>query len=262
MSTNPGDEFLFRGDTSKRVKEIAELTKSKVCKGSLSSRGRQRFAPYPAWGYWGGLASGKGRSFRGRSSYSGNLSGQQYLFRNAPQPENSAVAMSHRNWYVLRTDLAALINNQRPFKAGQLQYCIAGWERLTLNPEVLDYVQHCHVEFISDPSQFSVWSRKNFNLQQLAVIHSEIDNLLQLGVVSLSSHEIGNVCLLFLLFPKGDVSLRLIFNLKNCNQSVLTRHVKMDALSSVIKMISPGRIFASLDLKHAYYSVPIAAEHR
>ena len=62
-STNPADEFLFGGDTSK------------VCKGPLSSRGRQRFAPYPARGYRDGLASGKGRSFRGRSSYSGNLSG-------------------------------------------------------------------------------------------------------------------------------------------------------------------------------------------
>lgn len=93
-STNPADEFLFGGDTSKRVKEITELTKSKVCKGPLSSRGRQRFAPYPARSYRGSLASGKGRRFRGRSSYSGNLSGQQYPFRNAPQPEKSAVAKS------------------------------------------------------------------------------------------------------------------------------------------------------------------------
>ena len=119
-STNPADEFLFGGDISKRVKEIAELTKSKVCKGPLSSRGRQRFAPYPARGYRGGLASEKGRSFRGRSSYSGNLSGQQQSFRNAPQPENSAVAKSHRNWYVPRTDLEVLVSDQRPFKAGQL----------------------------------------------------------------------------------------------------------------------------------------------
>ena len=261
-STNPADEFLFGGDTSKRVKEIAELTKSKLCKGPLSSRGRQRFAPYPARGYRGGLVSGKGRSFRGRSSYSGNLSGQQHPFRNAPQPEKSAVAKSHRNWYVSRTVLEALVNDQRPFKAGQLQYCIAEWERLTLDPEVLDYVQHCHVEFISDPSQFSVQGQKNFSLQQQGVIHSEIENLLQLGVVSPSSHEIGECLSPIFVIPKGDGSYRLIFNLKNCNQSVLYRHFKMDALSSVIKMISPGDFFASLDLKHAYYSVPIAAEHR
>ena len=110
------------------MKEIPELTKSKVCKGLLSSRRRQRLISYPARGYRGGLASGKGRNFRGLSSYSGNLSGQQHPFRNAPQSEKSTVAKSHRNWYVPRTDLEALINNQRPFKAVHLQYCIAEGE--------------------------------------------------------------------------------------------------------------------------------------
>ena len=112
----------------------------------------------------------------------------------------------HRNWYIPCTDLEALVNDQRPFKAGQLQYCIAEWGTLTLNPEVLDYLQHCHVEFISEPSQFSGRGRKNFNLQQQAVICSEIDNLLHLGVVSPSTHEIGE-CLspIFLLFPRATV---------------------------------------------------------
>ena len=36
----------------------------------------------------------------------------------------------------------------------------------------------------------------------------------------------------------------------------------MDSWSSVIKMISPWDFFASLDLKHAYYSVPIATEQQ
>ena len=69
--------------------------------------------------------SGKGRRFRGRSSYSGSLSGKQHPFRNAPQPGKSPVAKSHRNWYVPCTDLEALVNDQRSFKAGQLQCCIA-----------------------------------------------------------------------------------------------------------------------------------------
>lgn len=119
-------------------------------------------------------------------------------------------------------------------------------------------MQHCHVEFIRVPYQFSVWGRKNFNLQQQAVIRSEIDNLLQLGVVSTSSHEIGECLYPIFVIPKGDASHWLIFNLKNCNQSVLHRHFKMDSLSSVIKMTSHWDFFASLDLKYAYYSVPTA----
>lgn len=47
-ATNPADEFLFGGDTSKRMKEISELQKSRVCKsqGTSSTRGRNRFVPY------------------------------------------------------------------------------------------------------------------------------------------------------------------------------------------------------------------------
>jgi hypothetical protein len=52
MSTNSADEFLFGGDTAKRVKEIVDLNKSKVCKGQASSRGRdQRFPPCPSRGF-------------------------------------------------------------------------------------------------------------------------------------------------------------------------------------------------------------------
>ena len=36
----------------------------------------------------------------------------------------------------------------------------------------------------------------------------------------------------------------------------------MDALSTVINLIRPGVYMAPLDLKHAYYTIPIAAEHR
>ena len=42
-TTSPADEFLFGGDTAKRVKEMAELTKHKVCKGSTTGfRGRNQ----------------------------------------------------------------------------------------------------------------------------------------------------------------------------------------------------------------------------
>ena len=36
----------------------------------------------------------------------------------------------------------------------------------------------------------------------------------------------------------------------------------MDTLRKVLNLIRPGGYMASLDLKHAYYTIPIAAEHR
>ena len=68
-STNPADEFLFGGDTAKRIKEIAELNKSKVCKGQPSRpQGRgQRFSPYPHRGFRSYIR-GRGRAFCGCGS--------------------------------------------------------------------------------------------------------------------------------------------------------------------------------------------------
>ena len=66
----------------------------------------------------------------------------------------------------------------------------------------------------------------------------------------------------YFCYPERDGSYRLIFNFKNCNQPVLYLHFKMDTINSVISIISPGAYFASLDLKHAYYTIPVALEQR
>lgn len=49
----------------------------------------------------------------------------------------------------------------------------------------------------------------------------------------------------------------MIPNLKEFNKSVEHHHFKMDTLDTVTKMIKPGCYVASVDLKDAYYTVPI-----
>ena len=60
--------------------------------------------------------------------------------------------------------------------------------------------------------------------------------------------------------PKKDGSIRLILNLKQLNESVENYHFKMDNIHTVLKLISHNCWMASLDLKDAYYSVPIHAD--
>ena len=54
----------------------------------------------------------------------------------------------------------------------------------------------------------------------------------------------------------------MILNLKNLNKHVQYNHFKMDTLQSVISLMTPNCFMASVDLKDAYYSVPIAAAHQ
>ena len=84
-------------------------------------------------------------------------------------------------------------------------------------------------------------------------IDSETGKLLQLGVISQSVHEQEECLSPIFVLPKRDDSHWLIFSFKSCNEAVLFKHFKMDTLTCVY--------MASLDLKHAYYTITIAAEH-
>ena len=62
--------------------------------------------------------------------------------------------------------------------------------------------------------------------------------------------------------PKKDGNYRMILNLRKLNSFVEYHHFKMDILTTVIKMMRPGCYMASVDLKDAYYTVPIGKEHQ
>ena len=62
--------------------------------------------------------------------------------------------------------------------------------------------------------------------------------------------------------PKKDASLRFILNLKNLNQFVEYKHFKMESIYNVFDLIQPGAYMASVDLKDAFYSIPIFYNHQ
>ena len=62
--------------------------------------------------------------------------------------------------------------------------------------------------------------------------------------------------------PKKDGSHRLILNLKSLNEYVAHYHFKMDTLQSAIKLMKPNCYMASVDLRDAYYTVPVDSEHQ
>lgn len=64
------------------------------------------------------------------------------------------------------------------------------------------------------------------------------------------------------LRPKKDGTQRMILNLKKFNKYVQYHHFKMDSLQTAIHLMTKDCFMASIDLKDAYYSVPIAASSR
>jgi hypothetical protein len=54
----------------------------------------------------------------------------------------------------------------------------------------------------------------------------------------------------------------MILNLKCLNQSVTYQHFKMDTIWTAIRMMRPECFMESIDLKDAYYFVPIHKDHK
>ena len=48
----------------------------------------------------------------------------------------------------------------------------------------------------------------------------------------------------------------MILNLKGLNRFIPYHHFKMDSFESALFLVSKNTYFGSIDLRHAYYSVP------
>ncbi|CAB4009624.1 Poly P3 [Paramuricea clavata] len=160
--------------------------------------------------------------------------------------------------------IATLIANQPPFKAGGLKDCVHAWTEITSDPFILDAVTHCHLEFDSLPESNVSNTRPyfTFNETEQTVIDGEIEKFLQKGIIRHSVPESAEVLSPIFITPKKDGTSRVIFNLKALDQFVSYHHFKMDTLDTAIRLMRPGCFMTSIDLKDAYYSIPIALEHQ
>ena len=132
---------------------------------------------------------------------------------------------------------------------------------LTADANILDTVQHCHLE-IGNPDQPRPRPEIQFNSEEKAIIHAEITHLLELGVIEPAVHCPNEYISSIFVRKKKSGKYRMILNLKALNKYVEKHHFKMDTLWSAVRLMTPNCFMASLDLKDAYYSVPIAEEHR
>ena len=100
------------------------------------------------------------------------------------------------------------------------------------------------------------------NAQQHDIVQKEIQSVLLKGVLKESNSEPGEFLSTKSLRPKSDGSFRMVLNLKQFNESVEYHHFKMDTLETVTRTMKPGCFMASVDLKDAYYTVPIHPDNQ
>ena len=145
-------------------------------------------------------------------------------------------------------------------KAGNVKSCLPRWQELTSDREVLDTAAGLPVELVEDLDMKDTFIQYPFKKEEYDFIQGEIRRLMNLRAVVRTTHEVGEYISPIFLRPKDDGSYRLILNLKKLNEATEYIHFKMDTLSSILCLITPGAYMAKIDIKDAYYSVPIRVE--
>ena len=149
------------------------------------------------------------------------------------------------------------------FSAGSIATRYSEWKNLTNDTEVLSTVSGMPLDICDE--EFSFENKPiemKFSSKEESFLIKEIEKLLGKAVIRESLHEEGEFISPIFLVPKPPDSFRLILNLKKLNEFVPCVHFKMETINSILTMITPGCYMAKIDIKDAYYSIPILPEHQ
>jgi Reverse transcriptase (RNA-dependent DNA polymerase) len=201
--------------------------------------GGNRFIPYPNQGYRG----------RGRFHQRGQQQRGQQQFRYvAPSTPSSFVPGG----------VGARLLNFAP-----------EWASFTTDPWILSVILNGYfIDFIGNPVQFSFPSDCVMSAEMSAICDEEVNELLLKGaILQIPRPTDGFVSNLFAVKKKkeaeGDPQLwRPIINLRRLNSFVCYEHFKMEGLDLVKFVIRRGDWMVKIDLKDAYFTVPVASEHQ
>ena len=140
---------------------------------------------------------------------------------------------------------------------GRLKHFIAQWERITNDVEVLNIVKGWEIPFLETPSQSHI-TKIHMSTGEKQIINLEIEELINKGAIRKTHPIQGQFISSLFLREKKDGSQRPILNLKNLNKYIPYIHFKMENLKNVKNIIKVNDWMVKLDLKDAYFTLPLS----
>ena len=136
------------------------------------------------------------------------------------------------------------------------------WKALTADDTILTIVKVCVIDLHDTPYQVNLRSNMVHSEIEVQIIDQELSKLLIKGVIRLTTDEQGEFISPIFVRPKKDGTHILILNLKDFNKHVTYHHFEMESLKSSINLMTEGCYMAPVDLRDAYYSVPVAERYQ
>lgn len=149
--------------------------------------------------------------------------------------------------------------------AGRLKFFSNAWLKITNDSVIRKWIRGFEIPFISKPRQECIPSDTAWSSAESAAIKEQLHELLTISkgtvekCVPLKDQFISNI----FLVPKPDRTSRLILNLKKLNEFIITEHFKIkDWKVAKLGLVRRNFFMATLDLKDAYYLIPIEKTDR
>ena len=101
-----------------------------------------------------------------------------------------------------------------------------------------------------------------FSLAESTGIDFKINSFLVRNIIVPAIHCPGEYLSTIFVRPKPSGRYRIILNLSKLNKSVSYKHFQMESSASALNLITQSCVMLTIDLQDAYYSVPVAIEHR
>src|SRR4029434_5523495 len=143
--------------------------------------------------------------------------------------------------------------------------CVASWRACAVSPWVLKTITKGYVlQFARPPPPFSGVIQSVVQREQSHFLQEEIVSLLRKEAISIvpPEEEASGFYSRHFLVPKKDGNYRPILDLRVLNKALMPLRLSMLTPRRLVQFIMPNDWFVTIDLKDAYFHVPIHHRHR
>ena len=146
--------------------------------------------------------------------------------------------------------------------AGRTCFNLQNWRKITADPWVLEAVQGYRLELTSRPEQSHIPSSET-DKKSADLIAEQVESMLDKKAIQCIQQDPteGFFSRIFLVPQKGG-KFGPVVNLCPLNRCIQYRHFKMEGIHTVKDLLRRGDYMVRIDLKDAYFAIPICTQHR